>query len=282
VGGLKSGDKVVFSFVGYTSQTITFSGQKTVSIILVESANQLQEVVVQVGYGTVKKKDATGSVTAITAKEFNKGANVTAENLLSGRVAGLTINTGGGAPGTGSQIRIRGGSSLSASNDPLIVIDGLPVTNDSNVGATSVLASLNPNDIESFNVLKDASASAIYGARAANGVIIITTKRGGKKLSVDYNFQYGSGKIANKLDVMNSSQYTAFIQQYHPTRFAELGLVNPNITDDPTTAINEAQQIYNTDWQEAIYRRTDFVDNNVSVRGQLFNRIPAKLTIGNT
>ena len=282
LGGLKSGDKVVFSYVGYDSQTITFSGQKTVSIILVESANQLQEVVVQVGYGSVKKKDATGSVTAITAKEFNKGANVTAENLLSGRVAGLTINTGGGAPGTGSQIRIRGGSSLSASNDPLIVIDGLPVTNDSNVGATSVLASLNPNDIESFNVLKDASASAIYGARAANGVIIITTKRGGKKLSVDYNFQYGSGKIANKLDVMNSSQYTAFIQQYHPTRFAELGLVNPNITDDPTTAINEAQQIYNTDWQEAIYRRTDFVDNNVSVRGQLFNRIPAKLTIGNT
>jgi iron complex outermembrane receptor protein len=282
LGGLKSGDKIVFSYIGYDSQTVTFSGQKTVNINLLESANQLQEVVVQVGYGTVKRKDATGSVTALTAKDFNKGANVTAENLLSGRVAGVTINTGGGAPGSGSQIRIRGGSSLSASNDPLIVIDGLPVSNDSNVGATSVLASLNPNDIESFNVLKDASASAIYGARAANGVIIITTKRGGKKLAVDYNFQYGSGDIANKLDVMNASQYSAFIQQYHPTRFAELGLINPNIIDDPSTAINEAQQIYNTDWQEAIYRRTDFVDNNVSVRGQLFNRIPAKLTFGNT
>jgi iron complex outermembrane receptor protein len=198
LGGLKSGDKIVFSYIGYDSQTVTFSGQKTVNINLLESANQLQEVVVQVGYGTVKRKDATGSVTALTAKDFNKGANVTAENLLSGRVAGVTINTGGGAPGSGSQIRIRGGSSLSASNDPLIVIDGLPVSNDSNVGATSVLASLNPNDIESFNVLKDASASAIYGARAANGVIIITTKRGGKKLAVDYNFQYGSGDIANK------------------------------------------------------------------------------------
>jgi iron complex outermembrane receptor protein len=282
VGGLKSGDKVVFSYIGYDSNTITFSGQKDISISLQESANQLQEVVVQVGYGTVKKKDATGSVTQLASKDFNKGANVTAENLLSGRIAGLTINSGGGAPGSGNQIRIRGGSSLSASNDPLIVIDGLPVTNDSNVGATSILASLNPNDIESFNVLKDASASAIYGARAANGVIIITTKRGGKKLSVDYNFQYGSGRILNKLDVMNAQQYSSFLQQNHPTRVAELGIINPTIVDDPSTPQNEAQQLYNTDWQDAIYRRTDFVDNNLSIRGQLFNKIPAKLTINNT
>ena len=282
LGKLKNGDKIVFSFIGYETQTLNYSGQKEVTISLDESANQLQEVVVQVGYGSVKKKDATGSVTQLASKDFNKGANVTAENLLSGRIAGLTINAGGGAPGSGNQIRIRGGSSLSASNDPLIVIDGLPVTNDSNVGATSILASLNPNDIESFNVLKDASASAIYGARAANGVIIITTKRGGKKLSVDYNFQYGSGKIMNKLDVMNAQQYSSFLQQYHPTRVGELGIINPNIVDDPSTPQNEAQQLYNTDWQDAIYRRTDFVDNNLSIRGQLFNRIPAKLTINNT
>ncbi len=282
LAGLKNGDKVVLSFIGYESQTLNYTGQKEVGISLDESANQLQEVVVQVGYGSVKKKDATGSVTQLASKDFNKGANVTAENLLSGRIAGLTINSGGGAPGSGNQIRIRGGSSLSASNDPLIVIDGLPVSNDSNVGATSILASLNPNDIESFNVLKDASASAIYGARAANGVIIITTKRGGKKLSVDYNFQYGSGKIMNKLDVMNAQQYSSFLQQYHPTRVGELGIINPNIVDDPSTPQNEAQQLYNTDWQDAIYRRTDFVDNNLSIRGQLFNRIPAKLTINNT
>ena len=282
LSGLKNGDNIVFSFIGYENQNLDYSGQKEVTISLDESANQLQEVVVQVGYGSVKKKDATGSVTQLASKDFNKGANVTAENLLSGRIAGLTINAGGGAPGSGSQIRIRGGSSLSASNDPLIVIDGLPVTNDSNVGATSILASLNPNDIESFNVLKDASASAIYGARAANGVIIITTKRGGKKLSVDYNFQYGSGKIMNKLDVMNAQQYSSFLQQYHPTRVGELGIINPNIVDDPSTPQNEAQQLYNTDWQDAIYRRTDFVDNNLSIRGQLFNRIPAKLTINNT
>lgn len=282
LAGLKSGDKVVLSFIGYESQTLNYTGQKEVSISLDESANQLQEVVVQVGYGSVKKKDATGSVTQLASKDFNKGANVTAENLLSGRIAGLTINSGGGAPGSGNQIRIRGGSSLSASNDPLIVIDGLPVSNDSNVGATSILASLNPNDIESFNVLKDASASAIYGARAANGVIIITTKRGGKKLSVDYNFQYGSGRILNKLDIMNAQQYSSFLQQNHPGRVGELGIINPNIVDDPSTPQNEAQQLYNTDWQDAIYRRTDFVDNNLSIRGQLFNRIPAKLTINNT
>ena len=151
LGGVKSGDKVVFSFIGYDSQTVNFSGQKSVNISLNESANQLQEVVVQVGYGTVKKKDATGSVTTISTKEFNKGSNVTAENLLSGRVAGLTINTSG-APGSGSEIRIRGGSSLSASNDPLIVIDGLPIENnaDNNRGTTSVLAAINPNDIESL------------------------------------------------------------------------------------------------------------------------------------
>ncbi len=282
LAGLKNGDKVVLSFIGYESQTLNYTGQKEVSISLDESANQLQEVVVQVGYGSVKKKDATGSVTQLASKDFNKGANVTAENLLSGRIAGLTINSGGGAPGSGNQIRIRGGSSLSASNDPLIVIDGLPVSNDSNVGATSILASLNPNDIESFNVLKDASASAIYGARAANGVIIITTKRGGKKLSVDYNFQYGSGRILNKLDIMNAQQYSSFLQQNHPGRVGELGIINPNIVDDPSTPQNEAQQLYNTDWQDAIYRRTDFVDNNLSIRGQLFNRIPAKLTINNT
>ena len=282
LGGVKNGDKILFSYIGYDSNTITFSGQKEVSVTLTEASNLLQEVVVQVGYGGVKKRDLTGSVTQIAAKDFNKGANVTAENLLAGRVAGLTINSGGGAPGSGSQIRIRGGSSLSASNDPLIVIDGLPITNDANVGATSILASLNPNDIESFNVLKDASASAIYGSRAANGVIIITTKRGGKKLSVDYNFQYGSGRIINKLDMMNAQQFTSFLQQNHPSRVGELGILNPNIVDNPATPENEAREFYNTDWQDAIYRRTDFVDNNLSLRGQLFNKIPAKLTINNT
>lgn len=291
LGGLKSGDKVVFSFVGYDSQTITFSGQKTVSISLVESANQLQEVVVQVGYGTVKKKDATGSVTTLTTKEFNKGANVTADNLLNGRIAGVTVNAGGGAPGSGAQIRIRGGSSLSASNDPLIVIDGLPISNSNTTGSTSILAALNPNDIESFNVLKDASATAIYGSRAANGVIIINTKRGSKKLSVEYNFQYGTGRLFNQVDVFSAKDFIAKVEANTINGLLSPGSTNLLGVDDPTTSVSddlstpgiiEGRILSNTDWQRAIYRRTDFVDNSLSIRGSLFNRIPAKLTLGNT
>jgi iron complex outermembrane receptor protein len=263
LGGLKSGDKVVFSFIGYDSQTVDFSGQKSVNISLNESANELQEVVVQVGYGTVKKKDATGAVTTIGTKDFNKGANVTVDNLLNGRVAGVTINAGGGAPGSGTQIRIRGGSSLFASNDPLIVIDGLPLDSQTTEGSTSFLASLNPNDIESFTVLKDASATAIYGSRASNGIIMITTKKGGRKLAVDYNFQYGSGRYMNKVDVFSADQYRALITQERPQYISELGTAN-------------------TDWQNEIYRRTDFVDNNISIRGNLFGAIPARLSFGNT
>jgi len=259
---LKNGDKLMFSFIGYKNETVVFEGQKTLTVSLSEESNILQEVVVQVGYGNVKKKDATGSVSTLAAKDFNKGSNVTAENLLSGRVAGLTVNTSG-APGSGSEIRIRGGSSLSASNDPLIVIDGLPVTNNGSAGSTSILAALNPNDIESFSVLKDASATAIYGSRASNGVIIITTKRGGKKLSVDYNFQYGSGKLVKTINVFGADEFRALIAAKKPGLLSTLGNSN-------------------TDWQKEIYRRTDFVDNNLSIRGNLFGTIPGRISIGNT
>ncbi|MEO5777146.1 MAG: SusC/RagA family TonB-linked outer membrane protein [Flavobacterium sp.] len=262
LAGLKSGDKVVFSFVGYDSQTINFSSQKSVIISLNESANQLQEVVVQVGYGSVKKKDATGSVALLSAKDFNKGANVTTENLLSGRVAGVTINTTG-APGSGSEIRIRGGSSLNASNDPLIVIDGLPLDNNTGTGSTSFLASLNPSTVESISVLKDASATAIYGSRASNGVILITTKKGSKKLAVDYNFQYGSGRVVKTVDVFGADDFRALVTDKYPGLVSRLGTANTN-------------------WQNEIYRRTDYVDNNISIRGNLFNAIPSRLTIGNT
>jgi iron complex outermembrane receptor protein len=262
LSNVKQGDKIVFSFIGYKSETVEFKNQKSLTVALVEDVNQLDVVVVQVGYGTVRKKDATGAVTLITTKDFNKGATVTAENLLNGRVAGLTVITSG-APGSGSQIRIRGGSSLFASNDPLIVIDGLPISNSSNTGSTSFLASLNPNDIESFSVLKDASATAIYGSRASNGVIIITTKKGGKRLSVDFNFQYGSGNLTNKVDVFSADDYRALIATRLPDQVVNLGTVN-------------------TDWQDAIYRRTDYIDNNVSIKGNLFNAIPSRLSFGNT
>ncbi len=259
---VNNGDKVVFSFIGYSSVTVEFNNQKNLTVSLEEESNQLQEVVVQVGYGNVKKKDATGSVTLLTSKDFNKGANITAENLLNGRVAGLTINTSG-APGSGSEIRIRGGASLFAKNDPLIVIDGLPIENNTGTGATSILSSINPSTIESFSVLKDASATAIYGSRASNGVIIITTKKGGKKLSVDYNFQYGSGKLVKTLDVFSADEFRQIIADKLPGRVSELGTAN-------------------TDWQKEIYRRTDFVDNSLTIKGNLFNVIPSRITVGNT
>ncbi len=260
LSNVKQGDRLVFSFIGYASQTAEYKGS-ALNISLSEDAQQLGEVVV-VGYGSVKKSDATGSVATVTARDFNRGANVTAENLIQGRVAGVTLNQTG-QPGSGATIRIRGGSSLSASNDPLIVIDGLPLTQYNAGGASSILASLNPNDIESFNILKDASATAIYGSRASNGVIIITTKKGGKELAVDYNFQYGSGKAASKVNVFSADEFRQQVALHNPSGVALLGTAN-------------------TDWQDEIYRRTDLVDNNVNIRGSLFKTIPTRLSVGNT
>ena len=260
---IKKGDRIVFSYIGFKDETITYENQNTITITLQEDQKELKDVVV-IGYGTVKKKDATGSVATISSKDFNKGTVVTAENLLNGKVAGVSINTGGGAPGSGAEIRIRGGSSLLASNDPLIVIDGLPISNSGVSGATSVLSSINPNDIESFTILKDASATAIYGSRASNGVILITTKKGSKELTVDYNFQYGSGKKINDIDVFSAKDYRNLINNIgSASQIAMLGDANTN-------------------WQDAIYRRTDFVDNNLSLKGNLFKVIPTRVSIGNT
>ena len=274
LGNLKKGDKIAFSFIGYKSATVDYSNQSTVNLSLEEDLSQLQEVVIQVGYGTVKKKDATGSVTTLTTKEFNKGTNVTAENLLNGRVAGLTVNTSG-APGSGSQIRIRGGSSLGASNDPLIVIDGLPIDNSTSVGSTSILSSINPSTIESMTVLKDASATAIYGSRASNGVIIITTKKGGKQLEVDYNYQLGIGKKSGQIDVFSADEFRNLVQVRENQLIAsDAGLPVGFLTSKLGTA--------NTNWQDEIYRTAEMVDQSVSLKGSLFKAIPTRLSIGRT
>jgi len=268
LSGVSNGSRIVFSFVGFTPNTVEYTGQSSLNVSLTEDAQLLNEVVV-IGYGSVRKSDATGAVTSLTAKDFNRGTVVTAENLINGRVAGVTINTSG-APGSGSQIRIRGGASLTASNDPLIVIDGLPITNQTNTGSTSILASLNPNNIESFTVLKDASATAIYGSRASNGVILITTKRGGKDLKVNYNFQYGTGRRYNQVDVYSADEFRAQINE----RYAG--------ADAGNTAVRALLGNASTDWQDEIYRRTDFVDNNLNLTGSLFGVVPARLSIGNT
>ena len=208
---VNNGDIIVFSYIGYKAKEIVYSGQSALDITLSEDTSQLDEIVI-IGYGTTTIKDATGSVTAVTAKDFNRGNIVTPENLLNGRVAGLNIITGGD-PGAGSTIRIRGGASLDASNDPLIVVDGLPIDNNTIGGSRSVLSTINPNDIDSFTVLKDASATAIYGSRASNGVIIITTKRGTSKLSANLDMQMGINTLTNTLDVLSVNQFRNIVAE---------------------------------------------------------------------
>ncbi len=197
------GDVLEISFTGFKAHFETVGTATVLNIILEESKNYLEELVV-VGYGTAKKKDLTGSVATVTANNFQKGQISTPEQLIAGKVAGVQITPGSGAPGSGSRIRIRGGSSLNASNSPLIVIDGVPVDNGGISGVANPLALLNANDIESFNILKDASAAAIYGSRAANGVILITTKSGGAgQFKVNFStlnsvgFKTGSGRCVD-------------------------------------------------------------------------------------
>lgn len=167
---------LVFSFVGYKTQELP--AKPVMQVVLQENVQALKDLVV-IGYGSVKKEDLSGSVVAIKADEINRGAVTSPQELIQGKVPGLFVAPGSGQPGAGSSLRIRGGASLNASNDPLIVIDGIPVAGDAAPGSPNALATINPNDIETFTVLKDASATAIYGSRASNGVIIITTKKGG-------------------------------------------------------------------------------------------------------
>ncbi|MFA9187098.1 SusC/RagA family TonB-linked outer membrane protein [Flavobacterium magnesitis] len=253
-------DVLVFSFMGYQKVEMP-AKSKTINISLTEDTQKLEEIVV-IGYGSTKVKDATGSVTSVTAKDFNKGNIVTAENLLTGRVAGLSITTGGD-PGSGSTIRIRGGASLGASNDPLIVINGLPVDNNTIGGSRSILSSINPSDIESFSVLKDASATAIYGSRASNGVIIITLKKGTKTLSATLDMSMGVNTLANKIDVFTGNELRDVISTQDPTLLPLLGTAN-------------------TDWQDEIYRNSITSNLNASVNGMLFGKIPSRASFGRT
>ena len=255
---VKTGDTLVFRYLGYADKEIVIGSNFNLAVELEESSEQLDEIVV-VGYGTTTVRDATGSVEAITEKEFTKGNIVTPENLLSGRVAGVSITTSG-APGSGSEIRIRGGSSLNASNNPLIVVDGLPMSGTAG-GSRGVLATINPNDIESFSVLKDASATAIYGSRGANGVIIITTKKGRKEYSLDYDYQMGFGEIKDRINVFNGDAFRNLVAQRQPSMVGLLGTANTN-------------------WQDEIYQKSVSTQHNLTARGQIFGAIPTRLSIG--
>ena len=207
------GSILQISFIGY--KTVDVAAAPTV-VVTMEDDSEVLEAVVVIGYGTVRKNDMTGSVTAIKADEINRGAITSPAQMLQGKVPGLLVTPASGAPGESSTIRIRGAASLYASNDPLIVIDGVPVTGEGGAGMGNPLSSVNPNDIESYTVLKDASATAIYGSRASNGVIIITTKKGtGSKMQLSYNSSYSLKQNTTQTDVLTADEFIDYVTQQY-------------------------------------------------------------------
>lgn len=261
---------LVFSFVGYASQEVALAGRSSIDVILETDITALSEVVV-VGYGQLEKKDVTGAVAVLDAKDFNKGVLTSPQDLLLGKMAGVVITSNSGAPGSSSTIRIRGGASLSASNDPLIVIDGFPIDNSRLDGVSNPLANLNPNDINTYTVLKDASATAIYGSRASNGVIIITTKKGKSgKTKFTYNGSLSVSSPIKYMEVLSGDEYRALV-----TELAETGVsgLNQDAVDQLGTS--------STDWQKEIYRTAVSQDHNVSATGA-FKNLPYRVSYGYT
>ncbi|MBQ6689338.1 MAG: SusC/RagA family TonB-linked outer membrane protein, partial [Bacteroidales bacterium] len=246
---------VEISCIGYASQTFTAS-QLPATVTLAEDNQFLDEVVV-IGYGTVKKEDMTGSISTVKGDDINKGMITTPADLLKGKSAGVVVTPGSGQPGAGATIRIRGGSSLSASNNPLIVIDGLPVSNDGVNGMADPLSSINPSDIESFTVLKDASATAIYGSRASNGVIVITTKKGAKTKTnvpqINFDITASLSQVSKYVDVMDADTYRAWVAEKMGT------------DQDPYTQLGDA----NTNWQKEIYQLAPTYEGNLSIAGRV-------------
>ncbi len=263
----ESNSTLSFSFIGYEPQETPINGRAIIDIALNVSTQSIDEVVV-IGYGSVKKNDATGSVVAVSSKDFNKGAITSPQDLLVGKSAGVVITNSGGAPGSGATIRIRGGSSLNASNDPLIIIDGVPIDNNNVSGSSNILSFVNPNDIENFTVLKDASATAIYGSRASNGVIIITTKKGesGKPMRISYDGSLSISNAIKFMDVYSGDEIRQIAYQmdelYDPANFNLLGSANTN-------------------WQKEIFRTAVSQDHNISVTGS-YKTMPYRVSVGNT
>ena len=257
---------VEISCIGYT--TLTFKASEVPATVTLEEDSEFLDEVVVIGYGTVKKSDLTGSVTALKPDTKNKGVVVNAQDMLSGKIAGVSVTSSGGAPGAGSTIRIRGGSSLNASNDPLIVIDGLAMDNNGVKGLSNLLSMVNPADIESFNVLKDASATAIYGSRGSNGVIIITTKKGRANMApqVSYNGTVSASMRKKSVEVMTGDEFREFVTNLYT-----------GVNQDPINALGTA----NTDWQSEIYRTAISHDHNVTVTGAAKN-LPYRVSLGYT
>ena len=262
------GAQLQVSSIGLQSQTVTAAPNLVIELL---DDSQILENVVVIGYGTVKKNDLTGSVTALKPDTKNKGVVVSAQDMLGGKIAGVNVTDGGGTPGGGATIRIRGGSSLNASNDPLIVIDGVPMDNNGIRGVANGLSLVNPADIETFNVLKDASATAIYGSRGSNGVIIITTKKGrrGQDVNVLYNGSFTVSKKKKNIEVLNGDEYRDYVKKIYAGNSREA---------DAIAALGNA----NTNWQDEIYRTALSHDHNLTVTGSVKDFLPFRVSVGYT
>ncbi|AUC74331.1 SusC/RagA family TonB-linked outer membrane protein [Olleya sp. Bg11-27] len=260
---VNSGDVLVYSYVGYTTQEITYTGQSTINVVLIDDASLLDEIVV-IGYGGVKKEDLTGSVDLVTEKDFNDGPIVSAQQLISGKIAGVNVSSGGGAPGEGQNITIRGVGSLSLNSSPLYVIDGFPIDNGGVGGTRNPLNLLNPSDIESITVLKDASATSIYGSRGANGVIIVTTKKGKNK---DFEFN-----LSAKTTVYSPVDYVDVLSA---DEFRSVVPLDSNADATSIALLGNA----NTDWQDEIYQTAFGKDYGFSALGSAFG-VPLRASLG--
>ena len=256
---------LIVSYVGYDTQEIPVDGRTNINVVLKENSVMLNEVVA-IGYGSVKKSDATGAVSAIKPSEVQAGLATSAQDLLVGRSPGVVVTTNGGQPEGGASIQIRGGASLSASNEPLIVIDGVPMDTKGTLGSSNPMSLVNPENIESMTILKDASATAIFGSRASNGVIIITTKKGSSGAPV-VNFAANMyiNTPRNYVDMMNASEFSSFILN----RYGE--------GSSQANALGDA----NTNWQKEVLRTTVSSDYNLSVGGT-YKVLPYRVSVSYT
>ena len=256
-----SAKKVKISYIGYIDQVVAISDNMKVNL---ESDSKALADVVVIGYGTARKSDLTGSVATVKAKDFNKGLVSSPEQLINGKVSGVQIMSNSGSASAGSTIRVRGGASLNASNDPLIVLDGVPLEQGGISGNSSnFLSMINPSDIESMTVLKDASSTAIYGSRASNGVIIITTKKGQQgSLKVNFNTTNSMQTRAQMVDMLSHDDFVNVINQFG--------------TDNQKSLLGNA----NTDWNDEVYRTAFGTDNNLSVSGSIGKYLPFRVSAG--
>jgi TonB-dependent starch-binding outer membrane protein SusC len=262
---LSKGEILVFSYVGYTTQEIEFTGQASIDVIIEEDSAQLDEVLL-IGYGSVKKEDLTGAADLLKADDFNQGPLVSAQQLISGKIAGVSVTSASGSPGDGQNIVIRGNGSLSLSSNPLIVLDGIPLDQGGVGGSRNPLNLVNPNDIESMTVLKDASATSIYGSRAANGVIMITTKKG-----KDSEFRFNATTSTtvhtsvDRVDVLSANQFRQIVTNHPDANATTIGLLGNS----------------NTDWQDEIYQTAFGQDHSFSALGSLFG-VPMRASLGHS